>query len=151
MVALIRTIRNHIRLSHIYLHKSNWVQSWFWVLLGHHWFRLGLVTALTQSHYLNVITDWTYRNKIQCNLDQNTTIFYQANELEVVICKMATIFFQLNVLINGIAIPVGLQMANISMQMATHMWLALQISVELHINNDTICLHSFCRHIHQWW
>ena len=41
----------------------------------------------------------------------------------------------------------GLQMAGIPMQMATHMWLAFQISVELHIDDDTICSHRFGI----WW
>ena len=50
-------------------------------------------------HYLNqhwIILIWTLRNKLQWNLNKNTTVFIQQNAFENVICKMAAIFFSEN-------------------------------------------------------
>ena len=46
------------------------------------------------SHYLNqcwVIANWTLRNKIQRNFNQNTKQFIHGNASENIVCKIATI------------------------------------------------------------
>ena len=45
---------------------------------GHHWFRKWLVAYSAPSHYLNqwwVIVNWTLRNKLQWNFNQNIKLF----------------------------------------------------------------------------
>ena len=52
------------------------------------------VKQIKISHYLKQywhIIDWTLRNKIQWNLNQNTVIFFQENRSEKIVCKLATI------------------------------------------------------------
>ena len=61
---------------------------------SHHWFRSWLVSCLIPSHYLNkcwLIVDWTLRNKLQWNMNQNTNIFLQGNAFKNVTCKLAAI------------------------------------------------------------
>ena len=46
------------------------------------------------SHYLNqsrFIANWTIRNKLQWNLNQNTKIFIHKNASENIVCEMAAI------------------------------------------------------------
>ena len=46
------------------------------------------------SHYLNqcwIIVNWTLRNKLQSNLNQNSKIFIQENAFESVVCETAAI------------------------------------------------------------
>ena len=62
--------------------------------LYHHWFRLWLVAWSTPSHYLNQCwnnINWTLRNKLQWNLNQNSYIFIQENAFDNVLWKMAAI------------------------------------------------------------
>ena len=49
------------------------------------------------SHYLNqcwLIVNWTLRNKLQWNSNQNTILFIHANEFENVVYEMAAILFR---------------------------------------------------------
>ena len=49
---------------------------------------------MAPCHYLNQcwnIIDWTIRNKLQWNFDQNSYIFIQENAFENVVCEMAAI------------------------------------------------------------
>ena len=53
-----------------------------------HWFRWWFVACSAPSHYLNqcwFTIDWTIRNKIRCNSNQNTTIFIHKNASENII------------------------------------------------------------------
>ena len=62
--------------------------------LGQHWFRYWLVACSVPSHYLNqnwLIVNWTLRNKLQWNSNQNTKLFIHENAFENVVCKMAAI------------------------------------------------------------
>ena len=46
------------------------------------------------SHYLNqrrVIVNWTFRNKLQWNFNQNTKFFIHENAYENIVCEMAAI------------------------------------------------------------
>ena len=64
---------------------------------NHHWFRKWLVAWSTPSHYLNQcwnIVNWTPRNKLQWNINQNSYIFIQENPFANVIWKMAAILSQ---------------------------------------------------------
>ena len=61
---------------------------------GEHRFRKWLVTYSAPSHYLKqclLIVNWTLRNKLQWNFNQNSTIFIQENAFENVVCKMVAI------------------------------------------------------------
>ena len=60
----------------------------------HHWFRKWLVAWPAPSHYLNqcwVIVNWTFRNKLQWNLNGNSNILIQENAFESVVCETAAI------------------------------------------------------------
>ena len=49
---------------------------------GQHWFRYWLVAITVPSHYLNqcwIIVNWTLRNKLQGNFNQNTKFFIHEN------------------------------------------------------------------------
>ena len=62
--------------------------------LGHHWFRKWLVSYSAPSHYLNqcwIIANFTLRNKLQWNVNQNTKLFIHENVSENVVCEMAAI------------------------------------------------------------
>ena len=62
--------------------------------LGQHWFRQWLVACSAPSHYLNqcwLIVNWTLRNKLQWNLNQNTKLFIYENAFENAVCEMAAI------------------------------------------------------------
>ena len=53
------------------------------------------------SHYLNLwwnFVNWTPRNKLQSNFNQNSNIFIEQNAFENVVWKMMAIFLGLNVL-----------------------------------------------------
>ena len=59
--------------------------------------RLNEHTGSVPSHYLNqwwLIINWTLRNKLQRNFDQNATIFIQENPFENIICKMSVILYR---------------------------------------------------------
>ena len=61
---------------------------------GQHWFRQWLVAYSAPSHYLNqcwVIVNWTLRNRLQWNFNQNTKLFIHENASENIVCEMATI------------------------------------------------------------
>ena len=38
--------------------------------------------------------NWTYRNKLQWNSNQNTTLFINENAFENVVCEMAAILYK---------------------------------------------------------
>ena len=62
-----------------------------------YWFRWWLVAHLAPSHYLNLcwgIVNWTLRNKLQWNFDQNTKFIIHENASENVVCEMAAILFK---------------------------------------------------------
>ena len=53
-----------------------------------------LATCLAPSHYLNqhwLIINWTLRNKLQWNFNQNMEIYIHKNAFENVVCEMAAI------------------------------------------------------------
>ena len=59
-----------------------------------HWFRQLLVACSAPSNYLNqhwLIVNWTFRNRLQWNLNQNTKVFIHKNAFEYVVCEMAAI------------------------------------------------------------
>ena len=61
---------------------------------GQHWFRWWLGAYSATSHYLNqywVIVNWTFRNKLQCNFNQNTKLFIHENAFEGIDCEMVAI------------------------------------------------------------
>ena len=60
---------------------------------GQHWFRKWLFTYSVPSHYLNqcwLVVNWTLRNKLRWNLNQNTKLFVPQNESENIV-EMASI------------------------------------------------------------
>ena len=62
---------------------------------GQHWFSQWLVAYSAPNHDLNqclVISNWTLRNKFQCNFD--TKLFIQENAFEKVVCQNGGHFFQ---------------------------------------------------------
>ena len=64
---------------------------------GQHRFRWWLVTYLAPSHYLNqcwVIANWTLRNKLQWNFDQNTKLFIHKNAFENIVCNKEAILLR---------------------------------------------------------
>ena len=73
-------VLNSLRPSDAYMHQQT----------NHHWFRKWLVAWPPPSHYLNQcwdIVNWTLRNKLQWNLNQNPYIFIQENVIESVDCE----------------------------------------------------------------
>ena len=64
---------------------------------NHHWFRQWLVAWSAPNHYLNQcwdIVNWTLRNKLQWNFNQNTNIFIQKNAFENIVCETVAILFR---------------------------------------------------------
>ena len=62
---------------------------------GQHWFRWWCVAYSAPSHYLSqcwLIVNWTLRNKLQWNFNQNTKIFIHENAPENIVCEMVAIF-----------------------------------------------------------
>ena len=62
--------------------------------LGQHWFRKWLVASSAPRHYLNRcwhIVNWTLRNKLQWNKNQNTKLFIHENVSEIIVCEIAAI------------------------------------------------------------
>ena len=60
---------------------------------GQHWFRW-IVAYSPPSHQLNqccVIVNWTLRNKLQWNFNQNTKLLIYENASENIVCEMAAI------------------------------------------------------------
>ena len=63
--------------------------------LDQHWLRQWIVANSAPSHYLNqwsLTINWTLRNNIQWNLNQNTRLVFHRNGPENVDCEMAAIF-----------------------------------------------------------
>ena len=61
---------------------------------GQHWFRYWLVAYSAPSHYLNrcwVIINWTLRNKLPWNFNQNTKRFILVNASEYIVCEITAI------------------------------------------------------------
>ena len=59
---------------------------------GQHWFRWWLVAYSAPSHYLNqrwVMDNWTIRNKLQWNFNQNTKFFVHKSASENIVCEWA--------------------------------------------------------------
>ena len=64
---------------------------------GQHWFRQWLVGNSAPSHCLNqcwVFVNWTLRNTLQWNFNQNIKIFIHENASENIFCTMAAILFR---------------------------------------------------------
>ena len=62
---------------------------------------LWIGTCLAPSHYLNqywIIVNWTHRNKLQWNFNQNIIIFIWGNAFHNVVCKITTNLFWLQCL-----------------------------------------------------
>ena len=62
---------------------------------GQRCFRWWLVAYSAPGHYLNqcwVIINWTLRNKLQWNFDQNAKVFIYENASKNIVCEMAAIF-----------------------------------------------------------
>ena len=62
--------------------------------LCQHWFRQWLVAFSAPSHYLNLrwdIVNWTLRNKLQWNFNQNTKLFIHENASEIIVGETAAI------------------------------------------------------------
>ena len=78
-------------LTHLPLvpHTCIWVRE-----SGQLWFRYWLGTYLAPSHYLNQwwnIVNWTLRNKLQWNFNQNTKLFIHEDASENIFCTKAFI------------------------------------------------------------
>ena len=63
-----------------------------------HWIRSALVQIIVAysapSHYLNqcwVFVNWTLRNKLQWNFNQDTKLFIHENASEYIVCEMVAI------------------------------------------------------------
>ena len=64
---------------------------------GQHLFRCWLVTYSAPSQYLYqcwVIVNWTLRNKLQWNFNQNTKHFVHENASKNIVCEMAAILYR---------------------------------------------------------
>ena len=62
-----------------------------------HWFRYRFLACSAPSHYLNqcwLIANWTLRNKLQWNFNQNIKLFIHENVSEITICDMLAILFK---------------------------------------------------------
>ena len=56
-----------------------------------HWLRLWLVAYSAPSHYVNqsyLIGNWTVRNKLRWNFNQNTKLFIHKNASEEIACEI---------------------------------------------------------------
>ena len=56
-----------------------------------------IMAYLAPSHYLNQclpIVNWTLRNKLKWNFNQNTNLFIHKNASEYIVCEMAAILFR---------------------------------------------------------
>ena len=61
---------------------------------GQHCSRQWLVAYLAQSRYINqcwIIINWTLRNKLKWNFNQNKKIFIHENASENIVCEIAAI------------------------------------------------------------
>ena len=75
---------NSLRPDDAYIHKKT----------HQHWFRQWLVAWSVPSHCLNQcwgIVNWTLRNKLQWNFNQNSQLFIHKDAFENVVWKMAAI------------------------------------------------------------
>ena len=60
------------------------------------WVSIDSDVGLSPHHYLNIcwlFVNWTLRNKLQWNLNQNTKLFIQENAFVNVVCELAVSFF----------------------------------------------------------
>ena len=77
--------------------------STYWCRLKHiHVIKLRHHGITTTSHCLSqwwLISNWTVRNKIQWDLNQNSMVFSQVNAFQKVVCKIPAIFAHLIVFI----------------------------------------------------
>ena len=74
------TLTHWGRVTHIWVSKLNIIDS--------------SVAWSEPSHYLNqcwIIVNWTLGNKLQWNLNRNSSIFIQENAFECVVCETAAI------------------------------------------------------------
>ena len=79
--------------------------------LGQHWFRKWLVVYSAPSYYLNqcwVNVNWTLRNKLKWNFNQNTNFFIHKNASENNVCEMAAILSR-GSWVNDDFVPAGLR------------------------------------------
>ena len=80
--------------------------------LGHHWLRSSLVAWSAPSHYLNQccnIVNWTLRNKLEWNFNQNSNTFIEENTFENVVCEMLSILSQPQCVNQPIALEISIQ------------------------------------------
>ena len=104
---------------HIYVSES-----------GHHWLRKWLVAYSAPSHYLNqwwVIVNWTLRNKLQWNFNQNIKLFIYENASENIVYEMAAIlsregWVKLDIVITDPTIPSLLWMTTFDIVSSCYSW-----------------------------
>ena len=61
---------------------------------GQHWFEQWIVAYSVPSHYLNqwwFIVNWTLRNELRWNFNQNIIFFIHKNASESIVCEMVAI------------------------------------------------------------
>ena len=94
IVLLPEQMRTKVPETYIYQWASMSLNCGGWVIhiyvskQDHHWFLQRLVTCLAPSHYLNqcwLISNWTYRNKLGWNLNQNAKKCKQENKWENIV------------------------------------------------------------------
>ena len=76
------------------INSSPLVPQIYFTELGQYWLRKWHVAYTVPSHYLNqcwVIVNWTLRNKLQWNFNQNTKLFIHKNAFQNIVCQMAAI------------------------------------------------------------
>ena len=86
-LSLMFTVVNSLRPSDAFVRQYN-IPTLLHIMTRH------LVTWWVPSHYLNQcgnIVNWTLRNKLQWNFNQNSYIFIQQNAFEKVICEIVAI------------------------------------------------------------
>ena len=89
-LAIVKQILRNIR-QHMYRWALN---HWGRVMHNHHWFRWWLVAWSAPSHYLNQccnLVNWTLKNKLGRNRNQNTQFVVHENACEDIFCEMAAI------------------------------------------------------------
>ena len=99
----ILSIQFHLVHFSCFVHLTHWgrVAQIHNSKLGLYWFRQWLVTSLTSNHYLNQcwhIVDRIVGNKFKWNLNHNTAIFIEENNLKMLSAKWRPFFLGLNVL-----------------------------------------------------
>ena len=106
-----------------------------------HWFRQWLVAWPAPSHYLNqfwLIVNWTLRNKLPWNSNQNTKVFIHKNAFECVVCEKAAILYNgiwLNILWSQFSYsssPSGQSLWPLQTQ-----WLSMQMPWAVQLNSSS--------------